>query len=109
MPTDTELIAAVAEKLGWEEQTFPSIPGVAWTAPDGMVYAAGKLPSTDACLRLLDKTLDEFDEAYRSIVTRYASGTVEVEIKRTKPRKSWLTFDDNNRPRAILLALLEVE
>ena len=105
--SDTDLIARVAAKLGWKKD-YASDLTWGWDAGN-IRLSPTKLPSTDACLALLDKMLDGFTETYRSIITRYDSGVIEVEILRIKPRKSWLIVHDSSRPRAILLALLEVE
>ena len=52
MRTDQELIADIAEKLGWEKHIFDT--GLAYRMSNGKPFPMVELPSTYACLALLD-------------------------------------------------------
>ena len=95
--TDKALIAAIAKKLGWKKRIpdtrFPDM--CVWFF-EGTAYESHKLPSTDECSALADKDED------LSLVWHTGD-------------KFWTVYyvnsliTDKSLPRAILLALLEVE
>ena len=98
--SDTDLIARVAEKLGWRQEQCPGRK--LWVNPDGNYQALPMhirrlLRSADACLALLDKrkpfAMDWLSES-KAWVVNYGVGK---------------NYKDKSLPRAILLALLEVE
>ena len=97
---DPELIARIAEKLGWEEvyDYEHDTKICCWAADKGKSYSKTELPSTDACLRLLDQNwrIEKHDEnhvidLFSQVGNRIAGSS------------------DKDLPRAILLAILEVE
>ena len=97
MRTDTELIAAVAKLKGWEECYAHDSKTWFWCDSGDGVYSKTELPSTDACLRLLDQNwrIEKYDEnhvidLFSQVGNRIAGSS------------------DKSLPRAILKAILEV-
>jgi len=103
MPTDTELIAAVAKLKGWTQKG--AIPS--WYDPEGnCTYSLPSwLNSIDACLALLDKpwAMQQFSDGNVFFTIYEGNKTWEV-IEDMEPGMSQVQV----RCRAILLALLEV-
>ncbi len=107
MRTDTELIAAVAEKFGCKEWRPSNDDYFVWRFPDGRFIESQELPSTDACLALLDKPW---------AMQQFSDGNVFFTIYDPEANKTWEVIEDMEpgmsqvqvRCRAILLALLEV-
>ena len=99
MPNDTELIAAVAEKLEWNKHIF--LEGLAYQTTDGTPFPITELPSTDACLALLDENRFMIqvihDCGIWDIILTNQRGEIEVRSHA------------QSLPHAILLALLEVK
>jgi len=104
---DTELIAKVAEKMGWvRRMDWDWLDH--WKAPDRKRYSVVELPTTDQCLALLDKPW---------AMQQFSDGNVEFTIYDPEANKTWEAIEDMEpgmsqvqvRCRAILLALLEVK
>ncbi len=100
--SDTALIARVAEKLGWVLKFLPALGEQVWGGfpNEDKFYELDKLPSTDACLALTGEPegleLWKDDTGWNC---SYPKGEKTGTFAHGEP----------NRPRAILLALLEVE
>lgn len=93
---DPELIAAIAKKFGWKSRW----DGISqkWFAKWGTFYEMEKLPSTDACLALLDLNYDISKRGVGiTVQLRLADGMLEAT-----------GFDSKSLPRAILFAILEM-
>ena len=103
--SDTALITRIAAKFGWKKFIPSGAPHLwSWVLPGGVRYRHDLLPSTDACLGLLEAqklmaTLEVWPHQHQKIATVYE--TEEGPFHTGKDSKSL--------PRAILLALLEVE
>ena len=87
MPTDQELIARIAEKLGWEEvyDYEHDTKICCWAADKGKSYSKTELPSTDACLALLDKPW---------AMQQFSDGNVEFSIYDAEANKTWEAIED---------------
>ena len=97
---DLELIAAVAEKMGWvRRMDWDWLDH--WKAPDRKRYSVVELPTTDQCLALLDKG--------QNAKIEYYPHHSFVEIEDVEHDDPIAKADDKFLPRAILLALLEVK
>ncbi len=101
--SDTDLIAAIAKKFGWKKRIpdtrFPDM--CVWFF-EGEAYESHKLPSTDACLKLVEAqklmaTLEVWP--HQNIATLY----------KTEEGPFFTGKDSESLPRAILKVLLEVE
>jgi len=101
MRTDTELIAAVAKLKGWEECYAHDSKTWFWCDSGDGVYSKTELPTTDQCLALLDKG--------QNAKIEYYPHHSFVEIEDVEHDDPIAKADDKFLPRAILLALLEVE
>ncbi len=101
MPTDQKLITRIAEKFGWEKHH--PIGGLLWiwrTLDRKKSYNPFELPSTDACLALLDeKERVIFERAW------IEDGGYLLHMVTYKG----IDRADKSLPRTILLAILEVE
>ena len=97
--SDTELIEKVAKLKGWEEGYAHDSKTWFWCDSGDGVYSKTELPSTDACLALLD--MEKGFDFYWHTVDK------EFRIQYGDSEKYATTFADV--PRAILLALLEVK
>ena len=107
--SDTDLIARMAEKLGWRQEQCPGRK--LWVNPDGNYQALPMhirrlLRSADACRALLDEN-------------KYFNFSWNESGEERSEHRLWRVFYhssenakpiyDKSLPRAILLALLEVE
>ena len=98
--TDTELIADVAEKMGWILYWDGGNPN--WMTPDKReFYEKDDLPSVDDCLIILSYAGLEMD------LRTFVDDINEVTLFRKGERKSCAHEFDKDVPRAILRALLE--
>ncbi len=101
--SDTDLIARVAEKLGWRQEQCPGRK--LWVNPDGNYQALPMhirrlLRSTDACLALTGEP--EGLELWKD-------GTGWNCSYPTGEKTGTFAHGEPNRPRAILKAILEAK
>ena len=103
MRTDQGLIADIAEKFGWEGRA-DTWSRHYWLASGGKRYSVDELPSIDACLALLDEDIEKIIHInkYRYEINLYRGGPKPIGIGISAGSHKSL-------PRAILLAILEVE
>jgi len=99
--TNTELLAAVAEKMGWNP--YDDGGGPFWMTPDQReFYKIDELPSMDDCLTILKYAGLEMD------LRTFDDDPNEVMLFLIGKRKTCAHQFDDQIPRAILLAILEV-
>ncbi|KKN70698.1 hypothetical protein LCGC14_0428530 [marine sediment metagenome] len=102
--SDIDLIAAIAKKFGWKKRIpdtrFPDM--CVWFF-EGKAYESHKLPSVDACLALL---VGDKPESMDWIEIQFMG---EWRVNISCGTKASGYHIDKSLPRAILLALLEVE
>ena len=99
MPTDQELIARIAEKFGCKKWRPSNDDYFVWRFPDGRFIESQELPSTDACLALLD-------EGWGYKINK--SALIHVRLFDSDGREVSDSVGETDLPRAILLAILEI-